>query len=129
MNTPKTRLFLEANLEKGKSIELSKNHTHFLANVLRLSPGVVISLFNSHCGEWIAKIIQLTKKQGVVEIEKHFKPPKTEPGPWLVFSPIKKNRTDFIVEKATELGVEKLIPIFDQLFQIKKRNTFPCNDF
>ena len=107
----KTRLFLDFKIERTRKENLSKNQIHFLMNVLRMKPGEEISIFNSHSGEWIAKIIELSKKKGIIEPEMQIKLPKREIGPWVAFAPVKKSRTDFIIEKATELGVERLIPV------------------
>ena len=112
MIKPKTRLFMEGVLDAGAEIALGKNHVHFLGNVLRLRSGDKISLFNGDCGEWSATVENLLKRHGVARIGEQVRCPQPEPGPWLAFAPVKKTRTDFIVEKATELGVEKLIPIF-----------------
>jgi len=115
MIKPKTRLFLEGVLDSGAETALGKDHVHFLGNVLRLKSGDQISLFNDECGEWSATIKNLSKRHGVARIGDQVRAPQPEPGPWLAFAPVKKTRTDFIVEKATELGVEKLIPIFTRL--------------
>jgi len=114
MNAPKVRLFMPGLLVQGKSLGLSKDQIHYLANVLRLSTGSKISLFNEEFGEWVGELIELTKKLGVIRINHQLKPSKMEYGVWLAFSPLKKSRTDFIVEKATELGIERLIPVFTE---------------
>lgn len=111
MASLKTRLFLELVIKKNQIITLSKEHIHFLTNVLRLRVGDEISIFNSRSGEWLAQIMELSKKVIKLHIKSQLKFAQPEPGPWLAFAPIKKNRTDFLVEKATELGVERLIPV------------------
>jgi len=112
MTKPKTRLFMGGVLEAGAEIALGKGHVHFLGNVLRLKSGDQISLFNGDFGECSATVEGLSKRHGVARIGEQTRRPQPEPGPWLAFAPVKKTRTDFIVEKATELGVEKLIPVF-----------------
>ena len=108
---PQARLFVEEDLVKGKDLKLSERQKHYLINVLRLRAGAFINMFNDHSGEWLAVISHLSKKTGNVKIKRQSRVPKFEPGPRLAFSPIKKNRTDFIIEKATELGVERLSPV------------------
>ena len=114
------RLFMVENLVKGKELNLSEGQKHYLINVLRLDSGLFINLFNEYSGEWLAEIMVLSKKLGIVKIRKQSRLPISEPGSWLAFSPVKKNRTDFIVEKATELGVERLIPVLTK-FTISRR--------
>ncbi len=111
MSKPKTRLYIDGVLESGREMSLRKDHIHFLANVLRLKSGDVIALFNANDGEWSAILENFSKRQGIARIEKQRRGPDPEHGPWLVFAPVKKKRTDFIIEKATELGVEQLIPV------------------
>jgi len=112
MNKPKTRLYIENFLEPGCEVPLGRDHVHFLGNVLRIKPGDWINVFNADCGEWSATIGNLSKRHGVARLGEQIRPPQSEPGAWLAFAPVKKTRTDFIVEKATELGVEKLLPVF-----------------
>jgi len=123
MTKPKTRLFMENVLKAGAEIALGKDHVHFLGNVLRLKPGDQISLFNSDYGEWSTTVENLSKRHGVVRIGEQTRRPQPEPGPWLAFAPVKKSRTDFIVEKATELGVGKLLPVFTKYTATSRVNT------
>jgi len=112
MDKPKTRLHIEAQFSEGADIALNRDQVHFLVHVLRLKSGDQLSLFNADGGEWLASITEHSKRRGVVHLHKQTRLPEPEPGPWLAFAPIKKTRTDFVVEKATELGVERLIPVF-----------------
>ena len=112
MDKPKTRLHIEADFSEGADIALNRDQVHFLVHVLRLKTGDHLSLFNADGGEWLASITDHSRRRGVVHLHRQMRGPESEPGPWLAFAPIKKTRTDFIVEKATELGVEKLIPVF-----------------
>ena len=108
----KTRLYVDGILERDIVLPLSCDHAHFLNTVLRLRAGDMISLFNATYGEWSANLENLGKRQGDVRLNQQLRSPDPESGPWLAFAPVKKKRTDFIVEKATELGVERLIPVF-----------------
>ena len=113
MNNPviKTRLFNENPLSRSEEIALSPDHAHFLANVLRLKPGDEIALCNGQDGEWVGPISILKKRTATVELRTRTRTAEPEPGPWLVFAPLKKVRTQLIIEKATELGVERLVPV------------------
>ena len=110
----KTRLYITGPLQAGQALELSSDHAHFLGNVLRLKAGDQIALFNENDGEWIGPVTALKKRDGQVTLERQSRPCVPEPGPWLAFAPLKKDRTHMIIEKATELGVERLLPVITQ---------------
>lgn len=110
----KTRLFIDAPLHAGQELELSPDHAHFLGNVLRLSANDKIALFNATDGEWIGSLMTLKKKRAFAVLDFQSRPATPEPGPWLAFAPLKKDRTHMIIEKATELGVERLLPVITQ---------------
>jgi len=78
---------------------------------MRLGVGDPLTLFNGREGEWAAAISRAGKGTIEVTIDDRLRPQREEPGPWLAFAPVKKARTDFIVEKATELGVSRLLPV------------------
>ena len=108
----RTRLFCETDLLKNLQLQTSVAQTHFIFNVLRLKVGAKVLVFNAHSGEWVAEIVHLSKKEGLLSIKNCIRQPVKEQGPWLAIPLIKKSRTDFIIEKGTELGVEKFIPIY-----------------
>ena len=108
---PKIRLFVDMPLGAGQSVNLSRDHAHYLFNVMRLEKGAKIALFNGQDGEWSSEILEAGKRAAVVECGAQSAPQKNPPDLWLLFAPIKKTRTDFIVEKATEMGVSRLIPV------------------
>jgi len=82
---------------------------------MRCQIGDVIALFNGRDGEWLAEIVKLGKRAGIAVTTKVLKKqPEAKNSPWLVFAPIKKNRMDFLVEKATELGAVALLPVITQ---------------
>ena len=76
--------------------------------------GDVINCFNGYDGEFSAKILKIDKKKTVVELQKQTKTPEIPSDLWLLFAPLKKDNTDFVIEKATELGVKKIIPVITQ---------------
>ena len=107
----KIRLFVDHNLGKAQSVPLNKDQAHYIFSVMRKSIGETILIFDGNNGEWEASIEEISKKSGVLFCIKQTKPQIMPPDLWLFFSPLKKVRTDFIVEKATELGVAKIIPV------------------
>jgi len=123
MDSSKTRLYVESDLERDNSVSLSPAHAHFLTNVLRLGRDDRVSLFNGRDGEWSCQIEVLGRKSATVRPGDKLREQVPEPGPWLAFAPVKKARTDFIIEKATELGTERLLPIFTSLTTSRRINT------
>ena len=111
---PKVRLYLEQPLAQGQQVELSQEHTHYLGTVLRLKTGQDVAVFNGSQGEWRARIVDLGKKRAALAVMDQTQPQRDPPDLWLLFAPIKKARTDFIVEKAVELGVRCLQPVQTQ---------------
>ena len=105
------RLFVDAGLAAGSRLELSQDQAHYLGQVMRLGRGDGVVLFNGRDGEWSASIENISKNRCGVTVARALRPQMLESGPWLAFSPLKKTRTDFIVEKATELGVSRLCPV------------------
>lgn len=109
--TARCRLYLEQGLGQGQEIDLSRDHVHYLFNVLRLSQGQIIAVFNGRDGEWQARIDHAGKRAGRATCLHQSAEQRMPPDLWLIFCPIKKARTDFIVEKAAELGVARILPV------------------
>jgi 16S rRNA (uracil1498-N3)-methyltransferase len=107
----KTRLFIDAPLAEGTAAELSADQARYLGAVLRLGAGDPVAVFNARDGEWRARIEHLKKGKGTLVVEARWRAPAAEPGPWLAFAPLKKTPMDFVAEKATELGVARLLPV------------------
>ena len=107
----KIRLFVDHTLGEAQSVPLNKDQAHYIFSVMRKSIGETILIFDGNNGEWEASIEEISKKSGVLFCIKQTKPQIMPPDLWLFFCPLKKVRTDFIVEKATELGVAKIIPV------------------
>ena len=108
---PKIRLFVDHVLQNGQSIPLTRDQTHYLFGVMRLLQGDHIALFNGYNGEWRAIIEQAQKKKGQLLCLEQTEVQMNPPDLWLIFAPVKKARTDFIVEKAVELGAAKILPV------------------
>ncbi|MEO1191308.1 MAG: 16S rRNA (uracil(1498)-N(3))-methyltransferase [Pseudomonadota bacterium] len=106
-----TRLFVEEDLAAGQVVGLDSPRAHYLRSVLRLHPGARLALFNGRDGAWTARIEALGKGWASLAVEALMTPQRSEPDIWLCFAPIKRARLDFLVEKATELGVARLQPV------------------
>lgn len=110
-------LYLYLNL----SDKLNKSQSHYVTKVMRLKVGDNISLFNTS-GEWEAKILNISKNIVEFKIIKQLRSRKNEKELWLAFSPIKSNYFNFMIQKATELGVTKFIPIIFDRSVVRKIN-------
>ena len=106
-----TRIYCESDLKKGCPAELAAGTAHKLRAVLRAKEGDAVSLFNGRDGEWRARLTALGKTKAQAECIQQTRPQTLEPGPWLAFAPLKKDRMDMVIEKAVELGVERLVPV------------------
>ncbi|GLQ35916.1 ribosomal RNA small subunit methyltransferase E [Amylibacter marinus] len=107
----KIRLFLDAPMGAGQSLILNRDQANYLFNVMRLSVGDSVSVFNGQDGEWQARVAEANKRKGILICETQSGLQVSPPDLWLVFAPIKKARTDFIVEKATEMGAARILPV------------------
>jgi len=106
------RLHVPGELAAGLSFSLSPEQAHYLGAVMRLSAGDRVSLFNGRDGEWSARIEEIRRDKGRVAVETQTRPQAPEPDLWLVFAPLKRDATDLVVQKATELGASALLPVF-----------------
>jgi 16S rRNA (uracil1498-N3)-methyltransferase len=111
MTDAKIRLHVDQPLGKGQTVNLDRDQAHYLFRVMRLGEGAGVLLFNGQDGEWLARVADAGKRGGVLECEAQTKVQGAPPDLWLLFAPVKKARTDFIVEKAVEMGVARLIPV------------------
>ena len=108
---PKIRLFVESPLQAGSEIAATPGQAHYLRTVMRRAAGDPVLLFNGRDGEWIARI-DADGRQGVrLEVEHQVRTQVPEPGPSLLFGPIRRPRLELLVEKATELGAAALVPL------------------
>lgn len=105
------RLFIRQPLNEGVSVVLDGPQTNYLGNVLRLGPGAELVLFDGHSGEWLARISEAKKKTMVLAVAERTRDAEKVPDLWLAFAPVKRAQTDWLIEKATELGVASLLPV------------------
>lgn len=108
------RIFVRTPLADGVRVELDPGQVNYLGNVMRLGEGAELLLFDGTSGEWLARIAEAGKKRMALTVERRSREPEAIPDVWLAFAPVKRNQTDWLVEKATELGVAKLLPVMTQ---------------
>tara|TARA_B100000700_G_scaffold145031_1_gene161324 strand:- start:51 stop:776 length:726 start_codon:yes stop_codon:yes gene_type:complete len=118
----KIRLYFSKELKANLLSNLSTEQSHYIKNVMRLKIGDTIALFNSANGEWSAKIVSYNKESTEFKVEKIIKTKKIEHDIWLAFSLIKKNPLDMMIQKTTELGIQKFIPILSERSVVKEIN-------
>jgi len=105
------RLFVRQVLGEGARVALDAAQANYLGNVLRMKQGAQLLLFDSRSGEWIAKIAEAGKKGMTLAVEQRTRPLEAVSDVTLAFAPVKRTQTDWLVEKATELGVRRLQPV------------------
>lgn len=105
------RLYIPNLPPPGQAFSLSDGQAHYLANVMRLSEGDTVRVFNGDAGEWRAIAMKISRKSITLETLVQTRPPAPEPDAWLCFALLKRQKTDMVVEKATELGVSVIQPI------------------
>lgn len=111
MAQAKIRLFLNHPLAAGQSVPLTEAQAHYLTGVMRLGVGAELLGFDGASGEWLVRLAEVTKRGGRVEVVAQTREQAEPADIWLMFAPLKKARTDFVVEKAVELGVARLVPV------------------
>ena len=119
---PKIRLHVDGSLAAGAATPLSRAQSHYLGHVMRCRPGDGIALFNGRDGEWRATIRSFAKSGAEAKVEACLRPPADEPGPWLLFAPVKRAPLELTIEKATELGVERLQPVLTRRTVVGRLN-------
>ena len=115
------RLFYPQSLSINFEANLDKSQSHYLMRVMRIKIGENFSLFNS-TGEWLVKITKISKSIVAFRVIEKLKEQKITKEIWLAFSPIKSNYFNFMIQKATELGVTKFIPIIFDRTIVRKLN-------
>lgn len=108
------RLFVRQPLSEAVTVELGAAQANYLGNVLRMGSGSELRVFDGQSGEWLARIAETGKKRMGLTVERRTREPESIPDVWLAFAPVKRAQTDWLVEKATELGAARLIPVITQ---------------
>ena len=117
----KIRLYFSENIKSDLVAHLKKEQSHYLKDVMRLKLGDRFSVFNSK-GEWGAIIQNFKKQVAEIKILEKFRDKKYEQNIWLAFTPIKQNPLNFMIQKATEIGIQKFIPILSERTAVKDIN-------
>lgn len=108
------RLYIDMPLAADAVPMIDGAAAHYLLNVMRLKVGAPILLFDNRSGEWLARVADVGKRSLTVHVEHQTRPIEQVPDLWLCFAPVKKARLDWIIEKATELGVARLQPVITE---------------
>jgi 16S rRNA (uracil1498-N3)-methyltransferase len=108
------RLYVQEPLAEGTRIQLDPAQANYLGNVLRMREGAELLAFDGLSGEWLARVADAGKKRISLAVERRIRTAEDIPDLWLGFAPVKRSQVDWLVEKATELGVAKLIPVVTQ---------------
>jgi 16S rRNA (uracil1498-N3)-methyltransferase len=108
----KTRLYVTGDLGASTAVALDEGQAHYLLHVLRAKAGDRVLLFNGRDGEWLAEIAQAGKRGVTAACLKQTQPQAGAPDIWLAFAPVKKTPSDYLVQKAVELGASCLRPVF-----------------
>jgi len=105
------RLFVEMTLAEGLRLPIEGGQAHYLGKVMRIAPNDAVILCDDRTGEWVARVTQVDKRVVVVEVERQSRPREDVPDFWLCAALLKKPNFDLVLEKATELGVAKVVPV------------------
>jgi 16S rRNA (uracil1498-N3)-methyltransferase len=116
------RLFVEETLSEGLTLALEGPQAHYLGAVMRLRAGDRVKLFDDRTGEWLAELVEGGKRKAILAVCGKLRERETVPDLWLLFAPIKRGRIDWLVEKATELGVARLVPILTRRTIVDRLN-------
>ncbi|RED16261.1 16S rRNA (uracil(1498)-N(3))-methyltransferase [Parasphingopyxis lamellibrachiae] len=108
------RLFIDTALAIDEEIVIDAAQASYLVRVLRLKAGAQVKLFDNRTGEWLAEIAHIGKRDAILRVEGKLRERDDVPDLWLCFAPIKKGRIDWLVEKACELGVARMVPVRTQ---------------
>jgi len=120
--SPNIRLYLTADLGAGAEVALTRDQAHYLFGVMRLGEGASLFVFNGRDGEWEADVADAGKRGGTLVCRAQTRAQQTPPDLWLLFAPLKKARTDFVAEKAAELGCRRVQPVFTRFTNSERVN-------
>ena len=120
---PKVRLHVAHPVGEGQTVPLDRDQAHYLFAVMRMAPGERLYVFNQTSGEWLAEVAEAGKRGGALRCLEQTRPRRMPADVWLLFAPIRKERTDFIVEKATELGAAVIQPVRTEFTQSERVRT------
>jgi 16S rRNA (uracil1498-N3)-methyltransferase len=120
--SPKIRLYVDADLASGAELAPRDDQAHYLRRVMRLGAGDAVAVFNGRDGEWRATLSPRGKRSAVLHVECCLRGQTAGPDIWLAFAPVKRPHIDFLVEKASELGVARLVPVMTRFTMVDRVN-------
>ncbi|MBX9815314.1 MAG: 16S rRNA (uracil(1498)-N(3))-methyltransferase [Proteobacteria bacterium SG_bin5] len=115
------RLFVAAPIAPGARV-IEGPQAHYLAQVMRLAPGDPVKLFDGASGEWLAVVSDVAKRAVTLKVRERLRDMEAVPDLWLCVAPLKKGRIDWVAEKASELGVARLVPVLTQRTVVDRLN-------
>jgi 16S rRNA (uracil1498-N3)-methyltransferase len=116
------RLYVDTTLAAGAAVAATEGQAHYLGGVMRQAVGDTVHLFNGHDGEWAGRISVLSRGKAVFAVEAPVRPQAGDADLWLAFAVLKRDTTDLVVQKATELGVSALLPVFTERTNVGRVN-------
>ena len=116
------RLFVEQELSSAAQVTIEGNQAHYLTRVMRVAPGDAVILCDDITGEWAAKVVKAGKRHVLLQPRDHQRPREAVPDFWLCPALLKKDRFDLVLEKATELGVDRILPVITRRCVADKLN-------
>ncbi len=116
------RLFVDAPLSAGETRRIDGPQGHYLAAVMRLKPGDPVKLCDDATGEWLALAAEVRKRDVTLEVRERLREREAVPDLWLCAAPIRKGRIDWVVEKACELGVARVVPVLTRRAVVDRLN-------
>jgi 16S rRNA (uracil1498-N3)-methyltransferase len=116
------RLFVAEPITAGHAVRIEGNPAHYLARVMRVVAGDAVILCDDITGEWAARVADVSKREVVLEVVEHLRPREAVPDLWLCPALLKKDRFDLVVEKATELGAARIVPVITRRCVADKLN-------
>lgn len=117
------RLHVSDDLILGARIALTREQANYLLNVLRLGPGAHIRVFNGRDGEWLARVAPSGRRDAGLDIERQVRSQAGGPDMHYLFAPLKRSRLDYMVQKATELGAARLVPVITRYTVVDRVNS------
>ena len=117
-----TRIFVESDLAPGMSLRVTAGQAHYLLSVMRMKAGDALTVFNGRDGEFAARIAEASRRVCTLEVAECRRPQRAGSDLWLCFAPVKGARLDYLVEKATEIGVSELRPVITERTVVSRVN-------
>ncbi|MGN7158662.1 16S rRNA (uracil(1498)-N(3))-methyltransferase [Sphingomonas sp. SAFR-052] len=116
------RLFVDQPLSQGTQVRLDGAQAHYLLSVMRVKDGDTVRLFDDRTGEWRAAATHVRKRDLILEVTERLRDREIAPDLWLCIAPTKKGRIDWVIEKACELGVDRILPVLTRRTVVDRLN-------